>query len=120
MNYLKKISIALGISIGTIFILLFLATLLNYFNLFSYKVMRISIIIIPIIALILGGLYMGKKASQKGYLEGLKLGLIFSIMILIINLILGQQLHFKNSIFSLILISSAIFGSMIGINLKKS
>ena len=82
--------------------------------------MHISIIIIPIIALILGGIYMGKKANKKGYLEGLKLGILFSIIILIINLILAEGINIKDIIFYLILTISSIFGSMIGINLKKS
>ncbi len=120
MKYLKKLGIAFLITVGSLFILLFIATIFNYFDLFSYKVMHISIIIVPIIALILGGLYIGKKATKKGYLEGLKLGLLFSILLLIINLILGEGINLKDIIFYLILIISCIFGSMIGINLKKS
>ena len=120
MKYLKKLGIAFLITVGSLFILLFIATIFNYFDLFSYKVMHISIIIVPIISLILGGLYIGKKATKKGYLEGLKLGLLFSILLLIINLILGEGINLKDIIFYLILIISCIFGSMIGINLKKS
>ena len=120
MKYLKKLALAFSITVGSLLILIFVATLFNYFNLFSYKVMHISIIIIPIIALILGGIYMGRKATKKGYLEGLKLGFIFSVIILIINIILGETINIKDAIFYLILIISCIFGSMIGINLKKS
>ena len=120
MKYLKKLAISFLITIISLLTLLFIATILNYFNLFSYKVTHISITIIPIISLILGGLYMGKKANKKGYLEGLKLGFLFSIIVLIINIILGETINFKDIIFYLILIMSTIFGSMIGINLKKN
>lgn len=120
MKYLKKLAIAFLITFSSLLILLFFATLLNYFNLFSYKVMHISIIIIPIVAFILGGLYLGKKASKNGYLEGLKLGAIISLLFLIINLIFGETINLKDILFYTILIISSIFGSMIGINLKKS
>ena len=120
MKTLKKLIIGFLTAVISLTVLLFIATIFNYFNIFSYKVMHISLIIIPITALILGGLYLGKNASKKGYLEGLKLGLILSAIVLIINLFLGENIHLKNLVFYLILIISCIFGSMIGINLKKS
>ncbi len=120
MIYLKKISFSLLITILTLLFLLFLVTIFNYFDLFNYKIMHILTIIIPILSIMLGGLYLGKKAHKKGYLEGIKLGFIFCLILLFVNLILGDTINLKDLIFYLILIISAIIGSMAGINIKKS
>ena len=66
-----------------------------------------------------GGFIMGKNSKQKGWLEGLKLGLIVLLILVLMNyLILGQSFEVKNLVYYLILLSSTIFGSMIGINKK--
>lgn len=119
MKYLKKISISFLITIVSLLLLLFLVTIFNYFDLFNYKITNVLIIIVPILALIFGGLYIGKNTTKRGYLEGLKLGLIFIFIIVIINLILKENINLKDIIFYLVLLSSSIFGSMVGINMQK-
>lgn len=119
MKYLKKISISFLITVLSLLLLLFLVTIFNYFDLFNYKVTNVLIIITPILALIFGGLYMGKKALKRGYLEGLKLGLLFILILIIINLILKESINLKDIIFYLVLLTSSIFGSMVGINMQK-
>ncbi len=119
MKYIKNLSISFLIAIMSLLLLLFLVTIFNYFDLFNHKVTNILIIMIPILSLILGGFYIGKKAIKRGYLEGLKLGIIFILIIVIINLILQENFNLKDIIFYLILLSSSIFGSMVGINSQK-
>ena len=120
MKYLKNLGISFAYIIGTILILTFITTLFSYFNVLNDKVTSIVKIIIPIIALLIGGFYMGKRSIKKGFIEGLKLGLIFSCLLVIFNyLALDNSFKFKYLLFYIILIIASILGSMIGINRKK-
>ena len=120
MKYLKKIGFSFLYIIGTLLISTFIITFLNYFNIISDKVISIFKILIPILSLFVGGFYIGKRSINKGYLEGLKLGLIFSIFLLIFNfLALSNSFKLKYLLFYLIIITSSILGSMLGINKRK-
>lgn len=119
MKYLKKLLKSTIVAIASILILTLLFTLLNYFNIINNKVLNIFNIIIPIFSLALAGYILGKKSSKNGWLEGLKLGIIIIILMLIITLILNSKIEIKNLIFYLLLILSSSFGSMLGINKKK-
>lgn len=120
MNYLKKAGISLLYIIGFILILTFLITLLNYFNIISKNVVSVFKIIIPIVSLFIGGFVTGKKSSQKGWLEGLKLSLIFLFIMILFNYLgLKNNIEFKNLLYYLIIIVSTCFGSMLGINYNK-
>ena len=119
MKYFKKILKSLIITILIILILTLVMTSLNYFNIISGKVMIISKIIIPLVSLAVGGFILGKEANKNGWLEGLKLGLIIILLIIIGNLIFTQSLTFKDLIFYLLLLFSSMLGSMFGINIQK-
>lgn len=120
MKYLKSLGISFIYIISTILILIFIITLLNYFNIISDKIIPIFKILIPITSLFIGGIQIGKRSKNKGWLEGLKLGSIFSIFLLVFNfLAFSNSFKFKYLLFYLIIITSSILGSMIGINRKK-
>ena len=120
MKYLKKLGFSFLYIIASILIITFIITILNYFNIISDKIISIFKILIPVISLFIGGFYIGKKSTSKGYLEGLKLGLLFSIFLLIFNfLALSNSFKLKYLLFYLIIIVSSILGSMIGINISK-
>ena len=120
MKYLKKLVFSFIYITSSILIITFFITLLNYFNIISDKIISIFKILIPIISLFIGGFYIGKHSNIKGYLEGIKLGAIFSIFLLIFNfLAFSNPFKFKYLLFYLIIIISSILGSMIGINTRK-
>ena len=120
MNYLKKLGLSFIYIIGIILISTFIITIFNYFNIISDKIISIFKILIPILSLFIGGFYIGKNSNNKGYLEGLKLGFIFSIFLLIFNfLAVSNSFKFKYLLFYIIIIVSCILGSMIGINVSK-
>ena len=120
MKYLKKLAFSFIYTISSILVLTLIITILNYFNIINDKIISIFKILIPIISLFIGGYYIGKKSNNKGYLEGLKLGLIFSIFLIIFNfLAFDNSFKIKYLLFYLIIISSSILGSMIGINKRK-
>ena len=121
MKYLKNIGMSFIYIISSILILTFITTILSYFNILSDKIVSIIKIIIPIISLFIGGFYIGKISNKKGFIEGIKLGSIFSIFLIIFNfLALSNSFKFKYLLFYIILIISCSLGSMIGINKKKS
>lgn len=120
MKYLKDLGFSLIYIISSILILTLFVTILSYFNIMSDKVVSVFKIIIPIISLLIGGFYIGKKSTKKGFIEGLKLGLIFCVILAIFNYLgLGNSFKVKYLLFYLILIVTSILGSMIGINRKK-
>lgn len=120
MKYLKKLVFSFLYILGTILISTFIITLLNYFNIISDKIISIFKILIPIISMFIGGFYIGIHSNNKGYLEGLKLGSLFSIFLLIFNfLALSNSFKLKYLLFYLIILVSCILGSMIGINIRK-
>jgi len=120
MKYLKNLGISFLYIIGVLLVLTFITTIFSYFNIFNDKITSIIKIIIPVISMFVGGFYIGKKSLKKGFLEGLKLGAIFSSILIIFNyLALDNSFKFKYLLFYIILIITSIFGSMIGINRKK-
>lgn len=120
MNFIKNASLSILYIVVSLLILTFILTLFSYFNIIGDKSISIFKIIIPIISLFIGGFFIGKKSLRKGWLEGLKLSLLFLIILIIFEyLALDQSFDIKNLLYYLILSISSIFGSMIGISKKK-
>ena len=120
MNFIKNVSISILYIVLCLLILTFILTLFSYFNIISDKVVSIFKIIIPIISLFIGGFFIGKKSLRKGWLEGLKLSLIFLVVLVIFEyLALNQSFDIKNILYYLILSISSIFSSMVDISKKK-
>lgn len=102
---------------GILLLFTLFITFFNYFNMIGKKTVTILEIIGPILTLFVGGFLVGKESKQKGWLEGLKLALIFIILIVLFNYLgLKNHLEMKNLIYYLILTITCMFGSMIGIN----
>lgn len=117
MTYIKNLGIAFCFIIGSLLGTTLLITLLHYINWIGSKTLSILEIIIPLLSLFIGGFVIGKNSKQKGWLEGLKLGGIF-LIILILFQYLGLHIHFsiKTILFYSLLLISCVFGSMLGIN----
>lgn len=118
MNYLKKLSQSIGISIIVYISLLIVITFLSYFNIINGKFLTILKLLVLFLSLFSGAYIFGKKATKRGWLEGLKFGLITLILLFILNFIFYKAFTLKNFIYYLILLLSSILGSMFGI-LKK-
>ena len=105
------------------FLLIFLSlnmiyTILNYFNLLSYNILRIIKYIIPIISIIISSFILGRNSFKKGYIEGIKLGLIVIIFFIIICFVF-DSFNYHSLFYYFIIILTSCLGSMIGINKKK-
>ena len=116
IKYLKS----LLYTIISILIFTIIITTLNYFNLISGKLLNILQILSMIISVIIGGYYLGKTSSSKGYIQGLKIGLIILTILIPLNLfILKTPFKISIIIFYIIILISSILGSILGINKKK-
>lgn len=110
------------IEFSTIFLLIsnLLISTLYYFNILGNSITSILRMISVLLCIFISSYKLGKEKDKKGYLEGIKFGLIIISIFLIVSLI-----FFKDSIrprlfiYDLILISISILGSMIGISKKK-
>lgn len=115
INYLKSMLYTLGfILISSIII-----TIFNYFNLLSGIPLKIIMLLIPIIGVFIGSLKIGKVSSKKGYVEGIKYGTIWMLLMLIINLI-TKNFTITSIIYYIILLLISAFAGVIGINKRKN
>lgn len=114
-KYLKSSIYTLCILIGSTIVI----TILNYFNVLMGNVLKITELLIPIISIFIGSYILGKSSNNKGYIGGLKYGMAWIILFLIINLI-SKNFTYLSLIYYLILIIIAIVSSIIGINRRKN
>ena len=119
MTFIKKYLIHLLTTILSIIITLLLLTTLYYFNIINESTYNILKIVILLISIFFNSLLLGRKAKNKGYLEGIKLSLILIVLFLIPTVILSN-FNIKVLIYYLIMILTSSLGSMIGINMKKN
>lgn len=117
VKYLKSFALILisfllfSILIGT----------LNYFNILGNNSVKIFELIATILSMVLGGIYLGKNSSKKGFLEGLKIGGATIIILFIFGyLAFDKGFSFSSLLFYTILLISSVLGSIFGINKKSS
>ena len=62
----------------------------------------------------------GKIATNKGYFAGLKVGGLFLLLLIIINLFTNKNIfRISTLIYYLVLVLASVFGGMLGINKKE-
>ena len=121
MDFLKNSLKSLLYIFSIIIISTFLVTTLNYFNIIGSKLLATLKILIILSSMFTGGIIIGKNSKQKGWLEGIKLGLIVTVILILFKYLgLNQKFLITNIIYYIILIISCVLGSMIGINKKKN
>ena len=120
MNYLKKIGKFLLTTFISIIVLSFVSTIFYYFDIISNNIYNIMKMIIVIGSLFINSLLLGKNSTKYGIVEGLKLGAIFLIIMIIIKLITNSSFDIRTLIYSLIILLTSSGGAVIGINKKES
>ncbi len=120
MEQVKKIGISLIYTICFIIGLTFIFSIFNYFNIINDTIFKFIKILIPIISIFIGSFLIGKKSISKGWLEGIKYGLIILIIMFLFSIIFFRNnLSLKIIIYYSILLLTSTTASMIGINFKK-
>ena len=116
MKYLKMTIMIFGIITLTTLI----TNNLSYFNLIKENtkefINTFSILLIIFVICFING----KKINNKGYLEGIKIGLIIDLIFIVIRLLLKRKITLYKFIFYLLILLISIFGSITGINKKKN
>lgn len=119
MNVIKYLK-SLAYVFIPILILTIILSLFDYFNIIGSNISNYIKLFIASLSTLIGGIYIGSKADKKGWLEGLKIGLILIIIFFIFGyLAFDQGMSFKTGIYYFIILVSSILGSMIGINKRK-
>ena len=116
MAYLKKIGKVLLITFSSIIVLGLLLNTLYYFDIISNNIYNIMKMIIVLATLFVNALILGKNTDKYGILEGLKLGAIFILIMIIIKIITNSTFDIRTFIYSIIIILTTSIGSIIGIN----
>ena len=116
LKYLNSILKVLLINILLILLLSSFTTLLYYFNLLSSGVYNIFKLLIPLFSIFITTISFTKKVKEKGWLEGLKLGLLLIIVFIAISSFANTSFSIKMMLYYLIILITAILGGMIGIN----
>lgn len=94
---------------------------LNYFNILGNNSVKIFELIATILSMVIGGIYLGKNSSQKGFLEGLKIGGATIIILFIFGyLAFDKGFSIRLLLFYTIVLISSVLGSIFGINKKSS
>lgn len=96
-----------------------IVTLFNYFNLLNNIPLKIIMLLIPIVGIYIGSFLIGKMSLQKGYVEGIKYGCIWIILLLIINLI-TKSFSITSIFYYIFLLAVSVLAGILGINRNKN
>ena len=119
MNYLKKLGKSLLLTLISIIFLSFLLNIVYNFNIINNNIYNIMKMTIVLIVLFINAFLLGKKSIKHGIIEGLKLGALFLIMMLILKITLNSPIDIRTFIYSIIILLTTSIGAILGIN-KKS
>ena len=119
---MSKNNINLIKATGLIIILLLISSIiintLYYYDIISNNLVNYIKMFFSITIYFIGGLYIGKKSNNKGYINGLKLSLIIVIISLLLSIIFNN-IKVTMIIYYILTTICITFGSMIGINKKE-
>lgn len=114
LNYLKYIGIFFLFIIGIAII----TSLINLTNINSNIINKLAVILTALSFFIVSAL-ASKNLNEKGYILGIKLSLLFVILMVLINMIFFKSsFSIDRFIYYIILIISGILGGSFGKNLK--
>ena len=113
MSYIKGILF----NIIELFILLFILTILYYFNLINEKTYSILKLIVLLISIFINSFILGKNTKKKSYIEGIIYGIIIITILLILTIILSK-VKLKLLIFYPLILITSLSGSIMS-KIKK-
>lgn len=112
--YLKYMGLFVLVILGIAII----TSLINLSGISTTLINKIAVILSAISFFFVSAL-ASKKTEEKGYILGIKLGLLFVLLLLFINLIIFKSnFNVDRLIYYIILIASSILGGSFGKNLK--
>lgn len=118
MKTVKRYSISILSIVLSLMVATLLLTTLYYFDYIStgtYKFFKIGTLIVALIA---NSIVLGRSSIKKGYLDGIKLGVMLIIFCTLVS-IMQKNISIKLILYNIIILISSTLGSMIGINTKR-
>ncbi len=113
MFLIKYLKSYMYIFISIIILSLIVGTL-SYFNVISISTSNILEIVSIIIAMFVGGFYIGRKSNKKGYIEGLKIGSLMIFLVFILSsFFFDKSINLSSLVFYVIILISSVLGSII-------
>lgn len=119
MSYLKRLGKILLSTFISIVALGFLLNVLYYFDIIEGNIYNIMKMIIVLICLFVNAFLLGKESLRHGIVEGLKLGAILLLIMIILKMITSSVFDIRTFIYSLIILLTTSVGAVIGINKKE-
>lgn len=118
MNFLIKYGLGIIYTIAGVILALLFVTCLYYFEIINDSFFSFLKLFIIVTSIFVNSFILGKKAEKKGYLEGCKFGGIV-VLLMFLPTIFSASFKARVIIYYIIIMISAILGSMIGISRKK-
>lgn len=118
MNKIKKYLFHFLFTMIIFIIFFVLLTTLYHFNIISNNIYQVGKLLILLFTILISSIMLGKKASNKGYLEGLKLGIFIITLFFILILLTNSEIKIRLILYDAIILITSILGGMIGINKK--
>lgn len=119
MKNIKTYLITIGITLLSLLILSLITTVFSYYDILNYSIIKILKVLTPIISIFISNIYLGIKTDKKAYLEGLKIGIIYIILLILIKSIIFNNFKLIDIITYIIILIISSISSIIGINLKQ-
>ena len=114
LNYLKYF----GLFCIFIIVIAIITSLINLTGIKSITISKLSVILTAISFFIIS-LLASNKTKERGIVLGLKLGLSFIIILILVNLIVFKSpFNIDRLIYYIILLASSLLGGSIGKNIK--
>ncbi|WLD92217.1 TIGR04086 family membrane protein [Alkalihalobacillus sp. AL-G] len=121
----KRMVSAMGfgvvVVIAIIMVSSFLLSLLLRFTSLNQQSITWVILGLAVLALFIGGLVSGKKGKEKGWLSGAGTGLLFSVLVFLVQY-LGYQVQFdaEQYLYHIGYLVVSALGGMMGVNLSSN
>ena len=114
--FLKSLGVCFLIS----FVMIILYALILSFTSVSDSTMNITMQVIMIVSITVASIFGGKKIIRKGWLFGLVLGLVFTLLLVPLGMGFGQGFSLDRYFSAKLLMGSAVglIGGIIGVNLN--
>jgi len=118
---LKKIFIGTAVSVVVSIILLCLLSILVCFGDFDDRTVSAFVLIVSAVSTFLGAFVLARNISGRGLVNGLVLGVIYCLLLMVISLLLdgAVSFEFKNLTRLFAIIAAAMLGGVLGINSAK-
>lgn len=116
VNVLKSVVLSFILT----FVLILIVSLLLTFTSLKEGTMPLLNTVIMIISIAVGSIYMAIKAEEKGWLNGGLIGILYFLILLLINFLFIKPFIFDIYTVGKLFISiiTGVIGGMIGVNIK--